>query len=363
MTKPYKFRVAVHSYFRVTNKDSEKRDFLNNKINNPKFNYVGEVSVDEIRRRIELVKSDEAAVFRLKLVAASIVVRNESDNKLAEFREANLKLYKPTNIKYVKAILWSMYLHVNESNIQIWNEISQRINIHNLDDSYVGPSEDIFNLYKKYFQKYITLPDSKSSVFDALTGLIESTGLNEKGWKVRILAGNEHARTFQGAKTIHIGKDYDVRTPSAARRIAVHEVLGHALRGEQGSMEESEGFAILLEQLTKINFSYSRAYRYLAVALGWGVMGSPMTFREVHEVLWRLMVIYSKYSEQNAKKYAFDECFRAFRGGRPDIAGAVILKDAVYFQSNVNMWAELSKNVMTYDEFIECIEGKRKVLL
>jgi hypothetical protein len=98
------------------------------------------------------------------------------------------------------------------------------------------------------------------------------------------------------------------------------------------------------------------------VALGWGVFGAPMYFRQVYEILWRLMVISSKYSPEIAKQHAFDECYRAFRGGRPDIAGAVFLKDAVYFAANVEMWKVLSGRQRSYNEFVDIIEGRQTVL-
>jgi hypothetical protein len=118
----------------------------------------------------------------------------------------------------------------------------------------------------------------------------------------------------------------------------------------------------MIEQLLDHRFKFRRAYRYLGAALGWGSAGGPRTFREVYEILWRLMVIASRYNEENAKSYAFDECVRVFRGGRPDIAGMVFLKDAIYFAANIAVWQRLQSEPLAYNEFVDVIEGRRKVL-
>ena len=149
----------------------------------------------------------------------------------------------------------------------------------------------------------------------------------------------------------------------AAERIAVHEVYGHALRGRQESMVESEGFAVVLEQLISCDYKPRRTYRYLAASLGWGVLGNPMTFREVFEVLWRLMIISSKYDEKNAKEYAFGECYRVFRGGSPEVPGAVYLKDLVYFDANQKIWQALSTQKIDYDDFVNILEGRKVITI
>jgi hypothetical protein len=197
---------------------------------------------------------------------------------------------------------------------------------------------------------------------EAIQLQLDTLGLTDKGWRLKLLRGTSHARTNHRTRTIAFGKNYSPRNVTAARRIAYHEVLGHALRGPQNSLAESEGVAIMLEQLTDSQFRMRRSYRYLAVALGWGALGTPMTFRAVYEVLWRLMVIGSSRSEGVAKSYAYDECCRAFRGGRPDIAGAVFLKDATYFDANIRVWEVLTSSKLGYNEFVDVIEGRRTII-
>ena len=172
-----------------------------------------------------------------------------------------------------------------------------------------------------------------------------------------------HARVNKAKKLVMIGRFYQPRRKISYWGIVAHEIYGHALRSEIDDQFESEGFAILLEQLLRDTFKFRRSYRYLAAALGWGVLGAPRTFREVYEIIWRLMVIASGYTEDKAKDYAFNECVRVFRGGRPDIAGMVFLKDTIYLAANIALWKQLEKTQISYNEFIDIIEGRQRVLV
>lgn len=73
-------------------------------------------------------------------------------------------------------------------------------------------------------------------------------------------------------------------------------------------------------------------------------------------------MIGSRYNLEVARSYAFDECYRAFRGGKPDMAGAVLLKDMVYFDANIKMWKVLEENPLSYSQFVDVIEGRGVVL-
>jgi len=180
---------------------------------------------------------------------------------------------------------------------------------------------------------------------------------------VQVIKGCSHARIYHHTKKIKIGEDYKPRKVMAVGRIVAHEIYGHALRGPSKSLSESEGFALAIEQLTGSRFKFRRAYRYLAASLGWGVFGKPMNFREVFEIIWRLMFISSGYSENKSKEHAFDECCRVFRGGRPDIAGAVYLKDTIYFDANIKVWNFLDAKKLDYEKFVDIIEGRSTITL
>jgi len=361
MTTRYPFPIAAYSYFSAVNKQSQKRKFLAGSVNEPVFRYKAGLSDAILEERISTVKDCLPVEKNLRLVQASRNLRKGSGS-LEDFRAANEAAYKAPSAELALAILSHIAHRVAKEDVPYWNEVLQLLNVKSFGNRAEGPSPALFNKYREYLEQYTTLPKAGDSVQTALQKQLDTTGLSTDGWRVRLLKGSEHAHTYHGAKTISIGEQYTPRLPSAVRRIVIHEVLGHAMRGVQPSNDESEGFAIVLEQLTKEKFSYRRSYRYLAVALGWGVFGKPATFSEVHEVLWRLMKIHTRYSVDDAKEHAFDECYRAFRGGRPDVAGAVFLKDAVYFSANIDMWKVLSDQELSYNEFVDIIEGRRTIL-
>jgi hypothetical protein len=357
------FPLAAYSYFRITNKAEQKRRFLDDDTYNPEFEYHDHFDIDIVQGHISRAVHD-ASKQSLELVLASINLQKEKPSKAAKetFRSLNKSLYGAPNHDYVQAILGRIESRVTPESAELWDYVLKHVEYHGQTAQNIIPDHETFNTYRNYFRKYNTLPLEKSDLTAGLERALKQTGLSDKGWTVHLLDDAIHARVDHLRKRVVIGEHYHPRTSKAAQRIIVHEVYGHALRGLQESMAESEGVAILFEQLIGKRFKFRRAYRYLAATLGWGEAGGPRTFREVYEIIWRLMVIASRYTEENAKSHAFDECVRVFRGGRPDIAGAVFLKDIIYFDGNVAVWQKLEKEPLAYNEFVDVIEGRRKVL-
>jgi hypothetical protein len=124
-----------------------------------------------------------------------------------------------------------------------------------------------------------------------------------------------------------------------------------------GFDESDEGLALVLEQLFSARFMYKRTIRYLAVCLGYGVDGVWRNFRQVHEILWRAMVILGNAPEV-AKERAFYETVRAFRGGLPDVAGMAYIKDKIYLEENLLVWRQLEKRMLSPEEFTKLFQGR-----
>ncbi len=355
------FPIAAHSYFSAINKVEECDRFLQSRTSEPTFSYTTRYSIEVIDDRIRQL-SKGVWIESLLLVKCSIKLQND-DTQLQSFRTLNQKLFGAPTKHYASLILGRMSEKVTDETSGLWQEVTDRLGQQSFDTFETPPSSDVFDLYRGYLLEYLgELPSVELSTQAMIQAELIRSGLSEKGWKLQLHEGHSAARTSHRKKYITIGGEYQTRTRRASQRITTHEVYGHARRGPQVSVLESEGFAILLEQLTDSKFKYRRSYRYLAVALGWGVFKQSMTFRQVFEVMWRLMVIGSKYSIESAKKHAFDECYRAFRGGRPDLAGAVFLKDMTYFAANLDMWKILSEDMISYNEFVDCIEGRRTLL-
>lgn len=355
------FPVATHSYFKATNKASQKRAFLAASNGNPTFAYPARFSEAQLQEWSPAVATDEVLSHRLAFLASAARLQTD-DSELTAFRQFNVELFGEPHKDFAASILARHSASIRPEDEMLWKEVQTILGVDLGQTSQVGPDEQTFQRCRSYLRRYATIPKKGEDVVQALQSQLDQIGLTQKGWRLRILKGDEHAHTYHAAKTISVGQHYQPRTLSAVRRIVLHEVLGHAVRGPQKTLSESEGFAIVIEQLTQPRFTMRRSYRYLAASVGWGVFGRPMTFRATHEVMWRMMVIGSDYSEVLAKGHAFDECYRVFRGGRPDLAGAVFLKDTVYFDGNMRIWGVLKHEQLEYNEFIDCIEGRRILL-
>lgn len=362
MVKTFSFPIATHSYFTIRNLKSQRRAFLASDISQPSFLYGPDFVTSVVTERLRKVPADSPAAVSLSIVKAASELQSDAE-KLKLFRRANLDFIHAPKKEYVMAILQGVSRKVNSDNQHLWEAILARVGTIEPTDQVVIPSSERFNMYRHYLTRYTGPFKTKdSTVSELLAEHLEITGLAKKGWRLKVRHNASPAKTNHRSRWVSIGEDYLPRTARAKKRIVVHEVYGHALRGPQKSIAEAEGFAIVLEQLTNPEFMYLRSYRYLAVALGWGVLGRRMTFREVFEILWRVMALGGQYTQQAAREHAFDECSRAFRGGRPDVAGAVFLKDSVYFDANIAMWKVLVEQELSYNEFVDIIEGRRTIL-
>lgn len=366
-TKTYSFPIATHSYFHVLNQSTEKKLFLESETYVPKFRYNKQLNEQLIEDRLARTEGDVYAQYALKLVYAGARMQGHQVGmpELISFRALNVRLFGAPQKSYIDAILHRASLSVTDETKPYWDYVTKRLGQSFVDVPDIGPSHQVFMKYKTYFDAYChdSLYDVGRPLPELLAAALDSTGLADAGWTVRVVNGSSHARVHHDLKTVMVGQSYRPRTSKAAARIVAHEVYGHALRGHQGSVAEAEGFALVLEQLLDKRYKYRRSYRYLAAGLGMGTEDHPMAFREIFEIMWRIMVIMSRYSPSVAKRHAFDECTRVFRGGRPDVAGAVYLKDSVYFTANIDIWKQLSMHDLSYNDFIDLIEGRRKVLV
>lgn len=360
-----RFPTASHSYFRIVNLDSQRDLFLRNGTkNNPTFKYGASFSNNVIARRLEQV---DASV--LDLVVSGLKLQNNDFTKqdVDYFRKINVERFGMPRAEYVNAILLRVESALDENTKALWDPVAEACayDKDKIKTDSIWPSAQTFDQIKGYGQDYmkgLIQADYKIGLHGLFNHVLDLSGLSKKGWALYSRDDASSAHVIHKRKRITVGSNYRPRNKRATYRIIAHEVYGHALRGPQDSLKESEGFAILLEQLIDQKFKPRRMYRYLAAALGYGTTTDAMDFRQVYEVIWRCMVILSKYSETDAKSYAFSECARVFRGGRPDIAGAVYLKDTLYFASNMLFWQAFEKSTISYNDFMDIANGSKKVL-
>jgi hypothetical protein len=327
------------------------------------FAYPSYFTAATVNARYNAVEDGSYVKRSLALVLSSLKLQ-EDDSEIERFRLLNSELFGEPNASYARRIVARMLDSDRNDSKTYRQEMEKLLPDAALDSGPIGPTQEVFSLYKSYFDRYGRgHSTANATVASAIIDELTHTKLTTEGWSVEVVDDSSHARVHHHDKKVIVGMGYVARSPESAQRIAVHEVYGHALRGHQSTVAESEGFAILLEQLTDDTFKPRRMFRYLAACIGWGVFGAPRTFSETYQIIWRLMMIVTRYSEQEAKMYAFDECYRVYRGGRVDLPGAVYLKDTVYFAANMKMWDLLSTNKLSYNEFIDLIEGRRALLI
>lgn len=359
-------RTAAHNYFGILNFDEAKKLFLDNPSTPPAFEYP-EVEVEGLRKHMLSLPLDSSAYKNIEIVVASLRLREQKDQKSVKlFRRLNLDQYGPLQRDLAASILARAQRKATDKASEHVSFIQEQVPGVTQEDfeSYYRPPEALFMQLRKYFTHYLGSDAIfyHLSVQDALNSALEISGLTSEGWRVKLSNTRQPLFTSHRDKVIVVGHNMQPRTTLGLSRMAIHEVYGHAKRGPQKNVFEAEGVATLLEQLINPSFRPVRTYRYLAAALGWGLLGEPMNFAGVHSVLWRVMVLGGLYDEQSAKSYAYDEAARVFRGGEPSLPGAVFLKDSVYYSANVSAWKSLEKQECSYDDFVAIIEGRKRVL-
>jgi hypothetical protein len=373
MPKPrnYRFEIAPYSYFFITNYDEESRKFMDGEISNPTYTYASRFSNSYISANLIKVLGDRKATRDLQFVSLALALQKDP-KYLSHFRNFSAALYGAPEHKYLNIILAYLARHGSSAKATAYSEenaVFKALMSHGAALTDRAATPEAYTRFRKYFLDYIGGEFSPSrSLGEAMKKVFKRSKLEEKGWRLREDDDLLRARTINKHKVVAYGKNYIARNPNAYNDVAVHEVYGHALRESSKlklSIADSEGWSVLLEQLNEGQFRLRRSYRYLAATLGWGLAtGEPLDFRCTWEVIWRLMSLSRRYEHisEDVKSFAMSEVTRVFRGGRPDLPGAVFLKDTAYFKGNIDIWHALSQNYHTYEDFVDILEGRKKLL-
>lgn len=380
------FPAAPYAYFVISHINDTKQKFLSGEVENPTFSYHKFYSKELLeKRRAQLqrfaerklgIEENDFVSRRLTetalLLAAKSVQEDPSDvGALNRLRDLNYSLYGRPEASITNAILQLAKKEAANSERKqlLWDEVVSllALKLPSSNDT-AEPSHEVFMHYKRLFYDYAPwlLKSSDDLPQDSL-GLTEfalsQIGAESKGWRGAWSEKGMTARVSYEHKRVFIGHSYKPLSLSSLKQTVVHEVYGHVNRhvrsdGNFFETAEAEGFGVFLEQLLQTRFSHKRTLRYLAIALGWGTIGRARTFREVYEVLWRCAALIGGGSLESAKKKAFTECVRAFRGGNPVVPGAVFTKDILYHSGNVRVWKHMESRLRTYEEFVKILEGK-----
>jgi hypothetical protein len=120
--------------------------------------------------------------------------------------------------------------------------------------------------------------------------------------------------------------------------------LGSGLVGYE---EAEEGLAVAMEQIYSGKTREAGVQYYTLLGLATGLDGNKRDFRDTYEIGWRrqamLKVVGSdkELTEEvvaKAKKQAYIQCVRIFRGTPCDLRGVVYPKDLFYHDGNAKIW-------------------------
>lgn len=376
MTEKIPFPVAPISYFRVINRQELKDNYIqDNRGLSLDFEYREDFNEKVIaKRQAYISKRLERGYYNrelqlLGLVRQSALMQKDKNNTklrgshIKNFREFNVALYGEPSETLLQTILSRLAKRLDSETEEYWEYVVNNVNVNqSLADDSIWPNKALFDMVRAQALPYLQVLDSTprtAKLFDYMEAAMGKLGLLEAGWSLHQSASTDGARVLHSSRQVFVGREYSPRDVLSYKRIAAHELLGHALRGRPFNELEHEGVALVFEQVVEDLFKPRRMYRYLAASLGYGADGIPRDFHEVYEVIWRCMLVAGRYNQKQAKKHAFDETLRVFRGGLPEQKGAVFLKDMIYFDSNIKTWRQFNADASS-STIIAVLSGKKQ---
>ncbi|MDO4979023.1 MAG: DUF1704 domain-containing protein [Candidatus Saccharibacteria bacterium] len=333
-------------YFQIKNLEAEEANFLNNQTSNPNFTYSNYYNQETINSAKQAHPGQG-----MDLVESSFKLQSDA-SELENFKRLNRELYGEPS-----------------------KEIAEKI-IQFFAGNHTFVSPEVFNTYREYLKQYFG--DNFKVDFDnlesALTYYFRLSDLTAQGWRLKESSTAMTTRTISRIKTITYNRNHTSIHPRAYAAIALHEIYGHALHPVEkpattNLLKASEGYAIFLEQLVHPNFRIHRSLRYLALSFAFGLTdGTPKNFRDTYNVLYDFCIKnsgkdYPSIYPKDIEHRVFLETARIFRGGRPDLPGAVFTKDLIYFEGNIAIWQSLNERPLQFYEFYDIIKGDKVIQL
>jgi len=383
-----KYIVPPYRYLTIVADMDMREAFVRGEVDLPELWHSKLFSIEKLIRRLRLIKADLKATddpelkayyhrrlaqtqFLCDVYKLKHATGRQVPGLLKKVRHQSKALYGSPDKKLTESIVGAIHQAAAKGDAEkkeLWGYIAQHVSKRLTGVTVDRPPKEVFRTYREYFMHYApwvyaTKDELPQEALPFVRLALKRIGATKLGWRAEIEPKRSFAHVVPTAKLVMVGEFYKPTGWKGLRRTVVHEVYGHVNRSlthRRFSLAESEGFAVLIEQLLRPVYSMQRSYRYLAIAAAWGTLGRPMNFREVYEILWRAMRIVGGHPERDAKLKAYNECARAFRVGRADLPGAVFTKDLAYFEGNIKAWHYLASNQFTYNEFVDMLEGRKK---
>lgn len=385
-----RFPTAPYAFFRVRNAPEAMQEFLDGKVSEPRFTYGPKLNQPALLRRKRVflaVRSQpreinqtlqdfvDRRLLETELLLQFLALRKKPGDAetLRRYRMLIERLYGGFDEEVVRGTLGYLSKRAKETKTTRYFEEIKRLVRFTPAQTLFSPSSATFAHYQNLLftsSHPLTLLKNRKlggdhtepQTIEALFAwALDECGATAAGWRLRWAKHGSNVMISLHSHEVILGRHYVPQSAMRLRQVVGHEIFLHVRRALLHQHHQSpaveEGVAIVVEQLLDRRFVYRRLLRYLAAALAWGVDGRPRTFSETFEIIWRAVVIVGNIPEQDAKRRAFRECTRIFRGGVPEVAGAAFIKDKVYFEANLAVWQRLENATLSKDEFLKFLDG------
>ncbi len=401
------FPDAPYVYLKITNYEAALQRFLEtNETENPDFSYPEWLSLTHLKERKNQLQAHldavevEAPVGEVDIIRSFLNRRIQETEMLEAFFHAKYAKNPDTkidNIRILRELNEDLYDVPTE---EIFAGIVQKILVHprtlkdpealRLVEEIKGfiphavmqlrplfrPSPETFRHYREFTNDIFAdllafideLPEGpyhSEGLVEIFQTALEKISATDEKWQAVTLIGLPHVRVSHRTKQVCVGTLIKIDNKSKLRQLLLHELGLHVTRSIGESLEQTvrrrletesfaegeEGLAVALEQLSLSRFTHKRTFRYLIAGLALGLDGEKRDFTEVFRVVWRVVQLQTGVDELSAKKRAFKECARIFRGGLPNERGVIYHKDICYLAGNIKVWKMLEAKLLTKDEF------------
>lgn len=362
-------------------RESQKENFLAGKIENPILDYpeLEKLNFSEKENALLELKKDilenephdlvrqlyrwriNEKIAELRMLRSSSLGNDKRFSRYAEFiyGKPEKEIYEYT-LSQIKKIIDEK---ISAADPDI-NSAAKRLN-KELFESLMN-NETQINPREYGFPKLKSLKEDKGCSTEEIKMAFEDALKNYQldGWQIIIDTEGrfQNINVRQESKEIRIPEGRKEKETNL-KALIEHEVGTHVKRRESGErtrlkllglgldrfIKGEEGVARYQEQKILGANDFAGLDYHLAISLALGMDGKKRNFREVYEVLKDFYFIRSKKQDkkdalEEAKKDAWGDCVRIFRGTTTRTQGACFTRDIVYREGNIGIWNIVKNN-------------------
>ncbi len=238
------------------------------------------------------------------------------------------------------------------------------------------PQQETINWYRQKLKEHFDpifetifadVPDDKQFAPEEMVEYFNKAIilLGYRQWRCEINPNGTAVEARQSERKLFVGAGREIADLATMKRLIIHEIGVHIARRSNGDKLDDgllglglsgygafeEGFAVALEEAYE--GAYKRRGTQYTFALGMAMGmdgGNERDFRDTFELQWRRIALESVEDGQltdeamtKARKRAYTQCVRIWRGMPTDIEGCVYPKDKAY--SNTGVWQYLEEYV------------------